>query len=111
VLTAFPFNVFGNIPEPRSAVEAAASVSADALILTYDTSAGARHLREEYYHACGFAGVFATDDTGVHYEDGLFTSSVYRTPVLTGWLEDRGYAVTVTPYGRVGLAYHGRRGR
>jgi hypothetical protein len=111
VLAAFPFNVFGDIPEPRDAVAAAASVSADALILTYDTSAGARRLRDEYYRACGFAGVFTVDDAGVHYEDGLFTSSVYRREVLTGWLEEFGYAVTVTPYGQVGLAYHGRRGR
>jgi hypothetical protein len=111
VLAAFPFNVFGNIPEPRDAVKAAASVSADALILTYDTGTGARRLREEYYRACGFAGGFSTDDTGVHYEDELFTSSVYRQPVLTGWLEELGYAVTVTPYGQVGLAYHARRGR
>jgi hypothetical protein len=111
VLVAFPFNVFGNIPEPRYAVKAASSVSADALILTYDTSTDARALRAEYYRACGFGGVFATDSTGVHYEDGLFTSSVYRQSVLTGWLEEFGYAVTVIPYGRVGVAYHGRRGR
>jgi len=111
VLTAFPFNVFGNIPEPRHALKAAASVSADALILTYDTSTDARALRDEYYRACGFAGVFTVDEAGVHYEDGLFTSSVYEPAVLTGWLEELGYAVTVTPYGRVGLAYHGRRGR
>jgi hypothetical protein len=111
VLAAFPFNVFGNIPEPRTALAAAASVSADVLILTYDTSTGARRLRDEYYRACGFAGVFTADDTGVHYEDGLFTSSVYRQSVVSGWLEELGYSVTVTPYGRAGLAYHGRRGR
>lgn len=110
VLVAFPFNVFGNIPEPRYAAKAAASVSADALILTYDTGTDARSLREEYYRACGFAGAFTTDESGVHYEDGLFTSSVYRQSVVSGWLEDLGYAVTVIPYGRVGLAYHGRRG-
>jgi hypothetical protein len=111
VLVAFPFNVFGNIPEPQAALAAAAAVSADALVLTYDTSTGATSLREEYYRACGFAGEFFADGAGVHYEDGLFTSSVYEQRVVIGWLEEHGYAVTVIPYGRVGVAYHGRRGR
>jgi hypothetical protein len=111
VLVAFPFNVLGNIPSPESALSAAVSVSADVLLLTYNTGTRARALREEYYRACGFDGRFTVDDTGVHYEDGLFTSSVYHEPVLTGWLTDLGYAGTVEEYGEVGLAYHGRRGR
>jgi hypothetical protein len=108
VLVALPFNVFGNIASPREALAAVAAVGADVLVLTYDTGAPARRVRAEYYRACGFAGAFAVDATGLHYTDGLFGSSVYRRGVLTGWLTDLGYRVTVTAYGKVGLAYHGR---
>jgi hypothetical protein len=109
LLVAFPFNVFGNLPEPRRALDAVAATAADALVLTYDTGPQAAAVRAEYYRACGLAGELVDDETGVHFTSAPFTSSVYHRAVLTGWLAERGYRVTVRPYGAVGLAYHGVR--
>lgn len=108
VLAALPFNVFGNIPQPVHALAAAAAIGADALVLTYDTGPRAKRVRAEYYQLCGFDGTFTTDETGVHFTAGLFTSSVYRRAVVRGWLAGLGYRVSVTRYGPIGLAYHGR---
>jgi hypothetical protein len=105
-LVAFPFNVFGNLPEPERAIDAVAAVGADALVLTYDTGPRAAATRIEYYRACGLPGELTTDPTGVHFTSGPFTSSVYHPQVLTAWLSARGYAVTVHRYGTAGLAYH-----
>lgn len=109
LLVAFPFNVFGNLPEPRRALAAAATVGADVLVLTYDTGPRAGAVRAEYYRACGLPGGLIGDELGVHFTSGAFISSVYHRPVLTGWLAEQGYQVTVRPYGAVGLAYHGVR--
>jgi hypothetical protein len=106
VLVGYPFNVFGNLPEPQRALAATAAVGADALLLTYRTDARAAAVRAEYYAACGLPGKLTTDETGVHFTSGGFLSSVYHPEVLAAWLAAHGYHVAVTPYGAVGLAYH-----
>jgi hypothetical protein len=107
MLAGFPFNVFGNLPEPRRTLATAAGAGADVLILTYDTGVQARAARMEYYRACGFPGSVTDDATGSHFSYRAFQSSVYHQPVLTGWLAEQGYQVTVRRYGAIGLAYHG----
>jgi hypothetical protein len=108
MLVGFPFNVFGNLPDPRRTLAAAAGARADVLVLTYDTGPQARAARVEYYRACGFPGRLTDDATGSHFAYGAFTSSVYHPAKLTGWLAALGYQVSVRRYGAVGLAYHGR---
>jgi hypothetical protein len=108
LLVAYPFNVFGNLPDPHRALAATATATADALVLTYRTDARAAAVRAEYYAACGLPGDLTTDETGVHFASGGFRSSVYHPEVLTAWLSAHGYHVTLTPYGTVGLAYHAR---
>lgn len=108
LLVAFPFNVFGDLPDPGQALDAVAATGADALLLTYDTSPRAAAVRAEYYRACGLDGDLVTDELGVHFTAAPFTSSSYHRPVLTGWLAARGWQVSVRPYGTVGIAYHGR---
>lgn len=109
LLVAFPFNVFGDLPDPGRALDAVAASGADPLVLTYDTSARAAAVRAEYYAACGLDGDLVTDKAGVHFTAPPFRSSVYHRPVLTGWLAERGFRVTVRPYGAIGLAYHATR--
>ncbi|MFC0530431.1 class I SAM-dependent methyltransferase [Phytohabitans kaempferiae] len=109
LLVAFPFNVFGDLPDPARALDAVAAAGADALVLTYDTSALAAAVRGEYYEACGLVGDLVGDEVGVHFAAVPFTSSVYRRPVLTSWLAARGWRVSVRAYGAVGLAYHAVR--
>ncbi|MEJ3746687.1 hypothetical protein WEI85_25790 [Actinomycetes bacterium KLBMP 9797] len=106
LLVAYPFNVFGNLPEPHRALAATAAAGADALVLTYRTDARAAAVRAEYYAACGLPGALTTDEAGVHFASGGFRSSVYHQEVLTAWLTSHGYQVTVAPYGTAGLAYH-----
>jgi hypothetical protein len=107
LLVGFPFNVFGNLPDPRRTVAAVAAARADVLILTYNTGPQARAARIEYYRECGFPGTLTDDATGSHFAFGAFTSSVYHPAKLTGWLAAQGYQVSVRRYGAVGLAYHG----
>jgi hypothetical protein len=107
LLVGFPFNVFGNLPEPRRTVATVAGAGADVLILTYDTGAQARAARIEYYRACGFPGRLTDDATGSHFSFQAFRSSVYHQATLAGWLAEQGYQVTVRRYGAIGLAYHG----
>lgn len=109
LVVGFPFNVFGDLPEPGRALDVVAATGADALVLTYDTSARAAAVRADYYRACGLEGDLVTDDEGVHFTAAPFTSSVYHRPVLTAWLAARGWRVTVRAYGAVGLAYHAER--
>jgi hypothetical protein len=109
LLVAFPFNVFGDLPDPGRALDAVAAIGADALVLTYDTSARAAAVRADYYSACGLKGDLITDEVGVHFTAPPFTSSAYHRPVLHGWLAARGWRVTVRAYGAVGLAYHAAR--
>jgi hypothetical protein len=106
LLIGYPFNVFGNLADPPRALAAAAATSADALILTYDTSPAAAALRTEYYAACDLPGELITDETGVHFESGTFRSSVYHPEVVLAWLTGAGYEVTVTRYAQAGLSYH-----
>lgn len=106
LLAAYPFNVFGLLPEPHRALAATATAGADALILTYRTNARATAVRAEYYAACGLAGTLTTDELGVHFAADGFRSSVYHPKVLTAWLAAAGFQVTVTPTSTVGWAYH-----
>ncbi len=106
-LVAFPFNVFGDIPEPWHALSAAAGTGCAVLVLTYTGTATATRVRDGYYQAAGFAGTWATDSTGTHFTSGLFSSSVYRPPVLRRWLVDAGYTVHRLEYGTIGAAYLG----
>lgn len=109
LLVAFPFNVFGDLPDPARALDAVAATGADALVLTYDTSPRAAVVRGEYYRACGLTGDLVADEVGVHFTAPPFRSSVYHQRVLAGWLAERGFRVTVRPYGAIGLAYHATR--
>jgi len=106
-LVAFPFNVFGNLPDPQRGLTAVATAGADILLLTYDTGPAATEIRSEYYAACGLSGTLTEDESGVHFTAGAFRSSVYHPPVLSGWLRCHGFRVSVARYGAAGLAYHG----
>lgn len=109
LLVAFPFNVFGDLPDPARALDAVAAAGADALVFTYDTTARAAAVRAEYYRACGLTGELVRDEVAVRFAAPPFTSSVYHRPVLTAWLAERGWRVTVRPYGAVGQAFHAVR--
>lgn len=108
-LVAFPFNVLAGITTPVAALRAAAAIESDLLVFSYQTSWAASTVRRDYYRACGLTGRFNSDDRGVHFTAGLFTSSVYHEALVIGWLERLGYQVELIPFAAVGLAYHARR--
>jgi SAM-dependent methyltransferase len=103
LLVAFPFNVFGNLPEPWAVVERVAALGADLVIGTYDTSPAASTLRAEYYRACGLRGAIVIDDDGARFRSGAFRSDVYHPATLRARLTERGFAVTQVRHGAAGL--------
>ena len=107
LLVAFPFNVIGILPDPRSVL--ADCRDAEVLVLTYDTGEQAAALRSRYYREAGFIGSMTRDQEGVHFAAGDFASSVFEPPVITGWLRELGFEVSVHRYGVAGLAYLGER--
>jgi SAM-dependent methyltransferase len=90
-LTALPFNVIGELSDPRRALAAARRCGSDLAIFTYDTGAEARRVREEYYRACGFDGRWEAGPT-YRSDDGFF-SAAYPRRLLHTWLTDLGYRV------------------
>jgi hypothetical protein len=108
-LLALPFNVFGNIPEPREVLAAAVRAGTDVLVLTYRASPLAQQVRASYYRRCGLDGTFRTDSAGVHFDAGLFSSTAYRPGLLRDWLAGAGYQVREQEYGAIGLAVSGAR--
>ncbi|MCW6004381.1 class I SAM-dependent methyltransferase [Micromonospora sp. CPCC 205371] len=106
LLIGYPFNVFGNLPDPPEALAAAAATRAGSPVPTLHPSPAAAALRTGDYAACDLPGELTTDETGVHFLSGTFRSSVYHPEVTTAWLSAAGYHVTVTPYGLAGLSYH-----
>jgi SAM-dependent methyltransferase len=103
LLVAFPFNVFGNLPEPWTVVADVAALGADLVIGTYDTTPAASALRAEYYRACGLRGAIVIDERVARFRSGAFRSDVYRPAVLRARLTAHGYAVTQVRHGTAGL--------
>jgi hypothetical protein len=109
VLAAFPFNSFGNVQEPKALLKELAVCHFDILVFTYTDTAVSTNARQEYYEHCGLEGSFVKDDEGIHFKVGdSFISAVYRPFVLTSWLEEFGYKVTIQEFGDIGIAYHGQ---
>ncbi len=108
-LLALPFNVFGNIPEPREVLAAAVRAGTDVLVLTYRDSPLALRVRAGYYRRCGLTGVFRTDEAGVHFDAGLVSSTAYRPGLVREWLAGAGYEIREQEYGAIGLAVSGAR--
>jgi hypothetical protein len=108
-LVALPFNVLGNVSSPDRVLTTIAACQADVLVLTYAATHRSDDIRDEYYRRCGFPGHLYRDAVGAHFVSPLFTSSVYARQFVEAWLGNAGYLTTVTAYGEVGLAFHGRR--
>ena len=107
LLVAFPFNVFGNLPEPWTVVGRVAERRADLVIGSYDTSDAATALRAEYYRACGLRGTMAADEHGVRFRSGAFRSDVHHPEVVRARLSEHGFEVTESRHGVAGLVYWG----
>lgn len=91
-LTALPFNVIGELPDPRQALAAIRSCGSDLAIFTYDAGPAARQVREEYYRACGFDGDWDAGSPTYRTADGFFSAAYPRRQLHT-WLTGLGYQV------------------
>ncbi|WP_203657996.1 class I SAM-dependent methyltransferase [Actinocatenispora rupis] len=110
VLTAYPFNLLGELrPDPTEALAATAAIGSDIAVFTYDDGDAARDVRLEYYLKCGFSGSWreGPDRLVFRGEDGFF-SAAYAQDTVTGWLADLGYQVTTVRLTPFAVGYLGR---
>ena len=105
-LAVFPFNSFGNMQEPESALRAAFENGLDVLIMSYDTDNKSTAMREEYYNSCNYPGLnFSVDAKGVVFtsEDGLKTYA-YSKDHLQNLLQKIGFEkIKIEKFGPLGL--------
>jgi hypothetical protein len=92
-LAMFPFNSFGNLPDPSAALDALAKAKLDVWIGTYDTSPGMTAVRREYYEAAAIGQVDErTDESGVVFTSAKgLRSYAYSEAWFRRQLAERGY--------------------
>jgi len=103
----FPFNSFGNVPDPAPVIDALCAARAPFLVSSYATSPRATDVRARYYRNCGYGGVRAlADERGVCFvaAEGL-RSFAYDPRYLTALFAARGIALEATPFAEIGIAY------
>lgn len=103
----FPFNSFGNMPDPAAVLDALALTGIPFMISTYGTDETATARRWEYYTACGYQGVVAgVEPAGVRFRtpDGLNTIA-YHPRWLTAEAAARGLALSVLGFAEFGALY------
>lgn len=109
VVTVFPFNCFGNIANPVSAINAIVRCNYDILIFTYQINPISKKIRSEYYEGCCLTDIRCKEDEqGVLFESSdFFHSYAYHPKILVNWLQEAGYRVSKIVYGEIGLVFHG----
>lgn len=89
----FPFNSFGNLPDPIAVLDALARAQLDVWIGTYDTCPNMTAVRREYYEAAAIGRVEEkTDESGVVFTSAQgLRSYAYSETWLRQQLVERGY--------------------
>lgn len=108
-LALFPFNSFGNMQRPRAVLAALSDSGLPFAISTYRTDPPASQRRQEYYDACGYAGLRMTEDAdGVRFrnDEGLDTVA-YHPSRMAEWFRATGLAAAPVEFGGFGLLYVG----
>jgi hypothetical protein len=110
-LVVFPFNAFGNLPQPDAALRAVARCDCDALILTYRTDPASTALRRLYYARYGYSGLTeSSNERGVLFRsrEGLH-SYAYHDAWLRCLLRGHSFDATTTCFGELGIGFWARR--
>lgn len=110
-LAVFPFNGFGNLPNPQDALSALIGLNIDSLILTYNTTPESSLMRWQYYTDCGFTRLqLREDEKGILFTsfEGLHAYAYYPE-TIEKLLEKSGYLVETINFNSSVLACYGRR--
>jgi len=106
-LLLFPFNSFGNIPDPKPTVRSLAKSNLPFLISSYQTSKKATACRERYYRNCGYRKLrMVKNKNSVCFvsPDGLH-SIAYHPRYLQDLFMTNGIRAKAIPFSRMGMLY------
>jgi len=106
-LLLFPFNSFGNMPNPRPVIESLGRCHLPFFISSYRTSVQATVCREKYYRNCGYSKLRSyKSGKGVRFTspDGLNTMA-YEKDFVQNLFRSVGLNVCPMPFSQIGMAY------
>jgi hypothetical protein len=109
-IVIFPFNSFGNLSNPVSAIKAAAQSVLDIAIFTYGTDNASSQIRRQYYNNCNYSQLFMKKDAkGIFFssKEGLY-SYAYSKAFLNELLFEFGYKIKTSKFARIGRLYIGK---
>ena len=109
-LAAFPFNSFGNMPDPETVVSKVAEAGLDIAIFTYKTDYTSNSIRADYYSRCNYKDLTMRETAdGVLFSstDGLW-SYAYEKKFMEGVFARNGFELLEVPFGEIGVAYVGK---
>lgn len=111
-LVVFPFNSFGNIPDPEKAVNETCKLGLSMAIFTYKTDPQTTKIREKYYFNCNYKNTKELKEhRGILFqsEDGLM-SYAYKESYIKKLLSKRGYEYKLIKFGAIGALYFCKKG-
>lgn len=106
-LLLFPFNSFGNMPDPFSVATSLGQGCLPFLISSYRTSVKATTCRERYYRNCGYRSLRRyKSGKGIRFTspDGLNTMAYEKTFILE-LFRSVGMDVCLMSFSQIGMAY------
>jgi len=106
-LAFFPFNSFGNMPDPEPVIKSLRESSLPFCISSYRTSKKATECRKRYYRNCGYGGIRTSRSrSGVRFSspDGLSTIA-YHPAFLREMFAANNIDARSMPFSQVGMAH------
>lgn len=106
-LAFFPFNSFGNMPDPKPVVKSLARSGLPFCISSYKISQKATECRKRYYRNCGYGKIRTSQGrNGVRFSspDGLSTIA-YDTTFLRGMFALNNIDSRSMLFSQIGMAY------
>jgi len=104
----FPFNSFGNIPNPLPVIKKLKETNLPFLISTYQTISEATSWRKQYYQNCGYKKItIINDEQGICFtsSDGL-RSIAYHPEFLLNLFYANGISAQATNFCELGVMYN-----
>jgi len=106
-LAFFPFNSFGNMPNPKSVVKSLAQSGLPFCVSSYRIVQKATECRMRYYRNCGYGRIKTSRGrNGVRFSspDGLNTIA-YDPTFLRGMFASNNVDARSMPFSQIGMAY------
>lgn len=104
-LYVFPFNLVGNLPNPRALFETLNSTNGFGIISVFNSDVWTTKIRRDYYTACGIvlSGIEPAPYGGVRFRSSTgFTSQSFSSDCFDRFLEDSGVEPVRSTHNRFG---------